>query len=157
MSRIVASHIPRICEGCRLACPLWIVIQAPRIRNVRWLKNARVDFQIENFNARGDNNSGAKPRLLARWVSSEATRAGDQLFTNFSAETWQAVNAFGDEEPNAELPSISMDLWLAVGKNDLTPSQADIWMMNANLHARGSGYFGGGTRLLKSTSDAAAR
>jgi hypothetical protein len=93
-------------------------IQALRIRNFRRLKNARVDFQKDISIFVGANNSGktSAAHAIGLFLGDEN---GGLAVHDFNAETWEAMNAFGNEEPNAQLPTVSMDLWLAVGENDL--------------------------------------
>src|SRR5262245_2529584 len=93
-------------------------IQALRIRNFRRLQNARIDLQKDISIFVGANNSGktSAAHAIGLFLGDET---GGLAVHDFNAETWTAMNAFGNEEPNAELPTISMDLWLAVGENDL--------------------------------------
>ncbi|MEW9804666.1 hypothetical protein [Mesorhizobium marinum] len=37
---------------------------------------------------------------------------------DLNVDSWAQIDAFGNEQPGAELPKISMDLWLTVGEND---------------------------------------
>ncbi len=93
-------------------------IEALRIRNFRRLRNARIDLQQDISIFVGANNSGktSAAHAIGLFLGDES---GGLTVHDFSAETWTAMNAFGKEEPNAVLPTISMDLWLAVGENDL--------------------------------------
>ena len=93
-------------------------IEALRIRNFRRLKNARIDLQKDISIFVGANNSGktSAAHAIGLFLGDES---GGLSVHDFGAETWAAMNAFGNEESNAALPTISMDLWLAVGENDL--------------------------------------
>ena len=71
------------------------------------------------FQSLWGRTTAARLRPLTPLASFLGDESGGLTVHDFSAETWTAMNAFGNEEPNAELPAISMDLWLAVGENDL--------------------------------------
>lgn len=93
-------------------------IQAIRIRNFRRLKNARIDLERDISIFVGANNSGktSAAHAIGYFLGDESEGLAVH---DFSADTWAEMNAFGSEQPDAELPTISMDVWLAVGENDL--------------------------------------
>jgi predicted ATP-dependent endonuclease of OLD family len=81
-------------------------IQALRIRNFRRLKNARVDFQKDISIFVGANNSGktSAAHAIGLFLGDEN---GGLAVHDFNAETWEAMNAFGNEEPNRPLKFVS--------------------------------------------------
>jgi hypothetical protein len=93
-------------------------IYALRVKNFRRLKDARIDLENDISIFVGANNSGktSAAQAIAMFLGDE-----NESFTvhDFAAETWTAMNAFGNEEPGAQLPTISLDLWLSVDQNDL--------------------------------------
>lgn len=93
-------------------------IEALRIRNFRRLKNARIDFEKDISIFVGANNSGKTSAAHAIGLFLGDENEGLTVH-DFSIDTWDAMNAFGNEEPDAELPTISIDLWLSVGESDL--------------------------------------
>jgi hypothetical protein len=93
-------------------------IQAIRIRNFRRLKNARIDLEKDISIFVGANNSGktSAAHAIGLFLGDET----DGLSVHdFSVDTWAQMDAFGKEQPGAEMPTISMDVWLTVGQNDL--------------------------------------
>lgn len=93
-------------------------IQAIRVRNFRRLKNARIDLEKDISIFVGANNSGktSAAHAIGLFLGDDAESLSVH---DFSAETWARMNAFGNEVADAELPTISMDLWLGVEANDL--------------------------------------
>lgn len=93
-------------------------IQALRIRNFRRLKNARIDLEKDISIFVGANNSGKTSAAHAIGLFLGDDTDGVTVH-DFSVDTWAQMDAFGDEQPDAEMPTISMDVWLTVGQNDL--------------------------------------
>ena len=93
-------------------------IHAIRVRNFRRLKNARIDLEKDISIFVGANNSGktSAAHVIGLFLGDEPESLSVH---DFSAETWARMNAFGNEVADAELPTISMDLWLSVEANDL--------------------------------------
>lgn len=93
-------------------------IEALRVRNFRRLKNARIDFEKDISIFVGANNSGktSAAHAIGLFLGDET----DGLSVHdFCVDTWAQMDAFGNEQPGAEMPTISMDVWLMVGENDL--------------------------------------
>ncbi|TIN49356.1 MAG: ATP-dependent endonuclease [Mesorhizobium sp.] len=93
-------------------------IQALRIWNFRRLKNARIDLEKDISIFVGANNSGktSAGHAIGLFLGDDT----DGLTVHdFSVDTWAQMDAFGAEQPDAEMPTISMDVWLTVGQNDL--------------------------------------
>ncbi|RWP37423.1 AAA family ATPase [Mesorhizobium sp.] len=90
-------------------------IQALRIWNFRRLKNARIDLEKDISIFVGANNTSAA-HAIGLFLGDDT----DGLTVHdFSVDTWAQMDAFGAEQPDAEMPTISMDVWLTVGQNDL--------------------------------------
>lgn len=89
-----------------------------RLKNFRRLRDARIDLDKDISIFVGANNSGktSAAQAIAMFLGEES-----ESFTihDFAAETWAAMNAFGSATPDALLPTISLDLWLAVEEADL--------------------------------------
>jgi predicted ATP-dependent endonuclease of OLD family len=93
-------------------------IHTLRIRNFRRLKDVQIDLASDISIFVGANNSGKTSASHAIQLFMAASR---ERFTihDFSAECWTAIDAFGDQLPNATLPSIFLDLWFHVDEPDL--------------------------------------
>lgn len=93
-------------------------IETIRLKNFRRLKDVRIDFGKDISIFVGANNSGktSAAHAIALFLGDES-----ETFTvhDFSADTWAQMNAFGERVADANLPSISLDLWLSVGPGDL--------------------------------------
>lgn len=89
-----------------------------RIRNFRRLKDVRIDLASDISIFVGANNSGKTSASHALQLFTAASRERFSIH-DFSVECWSAIDAFGDEVADAELPALSMDLWFHVSATDL--------------------------------------
>ncbi|MGG2400138.1 ATP-dependent nuclease [Pseudomonas sp. SH1-B] len=88
------------------------------IRNFRRLKDTRIDLASDISIFVGSNNSGKTSAAHALQLFTSASRDRFSLH-DFSSECWDAINAFGEGAEGAELPTISIDIWLNVLPADL--------------------------------------
>lgn len=93
-------------------------IETVWIRNFRRLKDARIDLEPDISIFVGANNSGKTSAAHALQLFTAPSRDRFSLH-DFSSECWSAINAFGDGMADAELPTISMDIWFSVRPADL--------------------------------------
>lgn len=93
-------------------------IEAVFIRNFRRLKDVRIDLASDISIFVGANNSGKTSAAHALQLFTAASRERFSLH-DFSAECWDAINAFGEGEAGAELPTLSIDIWFNVQPADL--------------------------------------
>jgi hypothetical protein len=93
-------------------------IETIRIRNFRRLKDARIDLASDISIFVGPNNSGKTSAAHALQLFTSASRDRFSLH-DFSSESWEAINAFGQGAEGTELPTISMDIWFSVQPADL--------------------------------------
>ena len=93
-------------------------IETIRIHNFRRLKDVRIDFASDISIFVGANNSG---KTSATEAVEYFVRGARDAFAihDFNAESWAAIDAFGDDHAEAVLPSISVDFWFSVGASDL--------------------------------------
>jgi hypothetical protein len=88
-------------------------IETLRIRNFRRLKDMRIDLASDISIFVGANNSGKTSASQALQLFTAASR---DRFTShdFNAESWREMDAFGEQEVGAVLPTISLDIWFHV-------------------------------------------
>ncbi len=104
-------------------------IETLRIRNFRRLKDVRIDLASDISIFVGANNSGKTSASHALQLFMAASRERFSIH-DFSAESWAAMDAFGDGVDGAVLPTISLDIWFHVDAPalhrvvDLLPSLA---------------------------------
>jgi len=104
-------------------------IETLRIRNFRRLKDVRIDLASDISIFVGANNSGKTSASHALQLFMAASRERFSVH-DFSAESWAAMDAFGDGVDGAVLPTISLDIWFHVDAPalhrvvDLLPSLA---------------------------------
>jgi predicted ATP-dependent endonuclease of OLD family len=93
-------------------------IDTLRIRNFRKLKDVRIDLASDISIFVGANNSGKTSASHALQLFTAASRERFSIH-DFSADCWSQLNAFGEEAAEAELPTISLDIWFHVEAVDL--------------------------------------
>ena len=93
-------------------------IEALRIRNFRRLRDVRIDLASDISIFVGANNSGKTSVAQAIQLFTSTSRERFSIH-DFSAGLWATINAFGEGQKDVELPTISLDLWLNVGPQDL--------------------------------------
>lgn len=93
-------------------------IETVWIRNFRRLQDARIDLASDISIFVGANNSGKTSAAHALQLFTAASKERFSLH-DFSAECWDAINAFGEGVDGAELPTISIDIWFSVQPADL--------------------------------------
>lgn len=97
-------------------------LHAYRIRNYRRLRDALVELGNDISIFVGANNSGKTSATQAIQMFLSGSKERFSLF-DFSSYTWAAMNQLGDadssNDTNAEIPSISLDLWIGVAEDDL--------------------------------------
>jgi predicted ATP-dependent endonuclease of OLD family len=93
-------------------------IESLKIRNFRRLRDVTIDLACDISIFVGSNNSGKTSASQALQLFMEASR---ERFTvhDFSAECWTAMDAFGECQDGAVLPTISLDIWFHVEAADL--------------------------------------
>ena len=93
-----------------------------RLRNYRRLRDVYVELASDISIFVGANNSGKTSAAQALQTFLSGSREGFSLY-DFSSHIWKALNSLGETDPasdgDAVIPSISLDLWLEVGPNDL--------------------------------------
>ena len=93
-------------------------IETLRIRNFRRLKDVQIDLAADISIFVGANNSGKTSAAHALQLFMAASRERFSVH-DFSAESWAAMDAFGDGANGAVLPTISLDIWFHVEAPDL--------------------------------------
>jgi predicted ATP-dependent endonuclease of OLD family len=93
-------------------------IETLRIRNFRRLKDVQIDLAADISIFVGANNSGKTSASHALQLFMAASRERFSVH-DFSAESWAAMDAFGDGVDGAALPTISLDIWFHVDAPDL--------------------------------------
>lgn len=93
-------------------------IETVWIHNFRRLKDTRIDFASDISIFVGANNSGKTSAAHALQLFIAASKERFSLH-DFSAECWDAINAYGESADGAELPTISIDIWFSVQPADL--------------------------------------
>ncbi|WP_426157505.1 ATP-dependent nuclease [Pseudomonas sp. TSRC2-2] len=93
-------------------------IESLRIRNFRRLRDVKIDLARDISIFVGANNSG---KTSASYALRLFTTASKERFTihDFSSHCWSEINAFGERAADAQLPSISLDIWFHVNEADL--------------------------------------
>lgn len=93
-------------------------IEFLKIRNFRRLRDVTIDLAHDISIFVGANNSGKTSASHALKLFTEASR---ERFTvhDFNAECWAAMDAFGERQEGAVLPTISLDIWFHVEAADL--------------------------------------
>src|SRR3546814_6944081 len=81
-------------------------IDAMRLRNFRRLKDVRIDLASDISIFVGANNSGKTSASHALQLFTAASRDRFSIHY-FSADCWEAIDAFGDGAEGAALPAIS--------------------------------------------------
>lgn len=84
-------------------------IETLRIRNFRHLKDVEIDLASDISIFVGANNSGKTSASHALQLFVAASRERFSVH-DFSAESWAAIDAFGDGVDSAVLPTISLDI-----------------------------------------------
>ena len=93
-------------------------IETLRIRRFRRLKDVRIDLASDISIFVGANNSGKTSASHALQLFMAASRERFSVH-DFSAESWAAMDAFGNGVEGAVLPTISLDIWFHVDAPDL--------------------------------------
>lgn len=93
-------------------------IETLRIRNFRRLQDVRIDLAPDISIFVGANNSGKTSASHALQLFMAASRERFSVH-DFGAESWVAMDAFGDGVDGAVLPTISLDIWFHVDAPDL--------------------------------------
>lgn len=93
-------------------------IETLRIRNFRRLRDVRIDLASDISIFVGANNSGKTSASHAIQLFMSASRERFSIH-DFSAESWAAMDAFGEGQDGAVLPAISLDIWFQVEAPDL--------------------------------------
>jgi hypothetical protein len=93
-------------------------IETLRIRNFRRLKDVQIDLASDISIFVGANNSGKTSASHALQLFTAASRERFSVH-DFSAETWTAIDDFGDGVDGVVLPTISLDIWFHVNASDL--------------------------------------
>lgn len=90
-------------------------IKSFRVENFRRLNDVRIDLDLETSTFVGANNSGKTSATHVFQLFLGKTRAEFQIY-DFSADCWAQFNSFDPqtENPDADLPRITLDLWLDV-------------------------------------------
>lgn len=93
-----------------------------RLRNFRRLRDAHIELAPDISIFVGSNNSGKTSATQAIMMFLSGSKERFTLF-DFSSHTWKQLNALEAADPagddNAEIPSISLDLWFEVKPTDL--------------------------------------
>jgi len=90
-----------------------------RIRNFRRLRDVRIDFQDDISIFVGPNNSGktSAAHALQMFLTEQHRHFA---IHDFHCESWREFNAAGESETAGKaLPTISLDLWFKIDKEDL--------------------------------------
>jgi predicted ATP-dependent endonuclease of OLD family len=93
-------------------------IETLLIHNFRRLKDVQIDLAADISIFVGANNSGKTSASHALQLFMAASRERFSVH-DFSAESWAAMDAFGDGVDGAALPTISLDIWFHVDAPDL--------------------------------------
>lgn len=86
------------------------------VRNFRRLRDVSIDLAGDISIFVGANNSGktAVGHALRLFTSRDKFDIHD-----FSADLWPNIVAFGEDDENASLPTMEIDLWFEIGPNDV--------------------------------------
>ena len=91
-----------------------------RLKNYRRLRDVHIELSSDISIFVGANNSGKTSATQA--IQMFLSKEHFSLF-DFSSHAWKILNAIGDAEQvndsQAEIPSISLDLWFDVSASDL--------------------------------------
>jgi predicted ATP-dependent endonuclease of OLD family len=90
-----------------------------RIRNFRRLRDVRIDFQDDISIFVGPNNSGktSAAHALQMFLTEQHRHFA---IHDFHCESWREFNAAGESKTAGNpLPTISLDLWFEIDKEDL--------------------------------------
>lgn len=93
-------------------------IASIKIRNYRRLRDVTIDLADDISIFVGANNSGKTSACQALQLFAASSRDRFSVH-DFNAESWASIVAFGEREPHAALPSISLDIWFHVEADDL--------------------------------------
>ena len=93
-------------------------IEALRIRNFRRLRDVRINLASDISIFVGANNSGKTSAAHAIQLFTSTSRVRFSIH-DFSAGSWTMIDAFGEGQQDAVLPTISLDIWFNVGPMDL--------------------------------------
>ena len=93
-------------------------IEALLIRNFRRLSDVRINLASSISIFVGANNSGKTSVAHAVQLFTSTSRERFSIH-DFSASSWVMIDAFGDGQQDAVLPTISLDIWFNVSPQDL--------------------------------------
>lgn len=93
-------------------------IETLRIRNFRRLRDVQIALEPDISIFVGANNSGKTSASHAIQLFLSASRERFSVH-DFSADSWAMMDAFGEGQENAVLPTISLDIWFHVDAPDL--------------------------------------
>jgi predicted ATP-dependent endonuclease of OLD family len=93
-------------------------VHSLHIRNFRRLKDIRIDLAADISIFVGANNSGKTSTSHAVQLFLAASRERFSVH-DFNADTWAAIDSFGELAEGATLPTISLDIWFHVEDADL--------------------------------------
>ncbi len=93
-------------------------ITSLKIRNFRRLRNVTIELAGDISIFVGANNSGKTSACQALQLFMAASRERFSVH-DFNAECWAIIDAFGERQAGAVLPTISLDIWFAVEEQDL--------------------------------------
>ena len=93
-------------------------VHSLHIKNFRRLKDIRIDLAADISIFVGANNSGKTSTSQAVQLFLAASRERFSVH-DFNADTWAAIDAFGDQIEGAKLPTISLEIWFHVEDPDL--------------------------------------
>jgi predicted ATP-dependent endonuclease of OLD family len=95
-----------------------VYIHSLYIRNFRRLKDIHIDLAVDISIFVGANNSGKTSTSQAMQLFLAAS--GERFsIHDFNADSWPAIDAFGEQTEGAKLPTISLDIWFHVEDADL--------------------------------------
>jgi len=86
------------------------------IRNFRRLKSVVIDLASDISIFVGANNSG---KTSVGHALQLFTGSGRFTIHDFSADVWSDINAFGEDEGEASLPTMEIDIWFEIGPADV--------------------------------------
>ena len=86
-------------------------LKALRIRNFRRLRDVVIDLDDDISIFVGANNSGKTSVVQALQLFLSSSSEKFTLY-DISASAWPDIEAFAGGEVGAELPTVSIDLWL---------------------------------------------
>jgi len=97
-------------------------LKAYGLKNYRRLRDVHIELSPDISIYVGANNSGKTSATQAIQMFLAGNKARFSLF-DFSAHIWKQLNDLGEADPEddaqAEIPSITLDLWFSVAENDL--------------------------------------